>query len=110
MALLSAPAEGYPSNAFKSYARCMDDIALPNTSRLSARDLRLVLALAMPAPPLPRPRACTSRNPRWSRALLGVEHKLDLKLFDRTPRGLEPTEAGRLLWRALRAVERVERG
>jgi len=36
-------------------------------------------------------------QPAVSRALLAAEGKLDVRLFERTPRGLEPTVAGRIL-------------
>lgn len=36
-------------------------------------------------------------QPAVSRALLGAEHRLGVKLFERTPRGLEPTAAGAIV-------------
>jgi LysR family transcriptional regulator for metE and metH len=89
--------EGYPSNAFESYTRCMNDIALPATSRLDSRDLRLILALATAGTTAAAADGLHLTQPAVSRALLGLEQRLDVRLFDRTPRGLEPTAAGRTL-------------
>lgn len=70
---------------------------MPTASRLDTRDLRLVLALAAARTTAAAAETLHLTQPAVSRALLGVEHKLDVKLFDRTPRGLEPTDAGRML-------------
>ena len=75
----------------------MNDIVLPAASRLDIRDLRLILALVAA-----RSTAAAADNlhvtqPAVSRALLGLNTRLDVRLFDRTPRGLEPTDAGRML-------------
>jgi LysR family transcriptional regulator for metE and metH len=75
----------------------MNDIALPAASRLDTRDLRLVLALATARTTAAAAESLHLTQPAVSRALLGVEHKLDVKLFERTPRGLQPTEACRTL-------------
>jgi LysR family transcriptional regulator for metE and metH len=75
----------------------MKDIALPSASRLDTRDLRLILALATARTTAAAAESLHLTQPAVSRALLSVEHRLDVRLFDRTPRGLEPTDAGRTL-------------
>jgi len=75
----------------------MNDIAFPVASRLDTRDLRLVLALATARTTAAAAEKLHLTQPAVSRALLGVEQRLDVKLFERTPRGLEPTDAGRTL-------------
>jgi LysR family transcriptional regulator for metE and metH len=75
----------------------MDRIAMPAASRLDIHDLRLVLALATARTTAAAAETLYLTQPAVSRALLGLEHRLDTKLFDRSPRGLAPTEAGRTL-------------
>lgn len=75
----------------------MSDIDLPAASRLDVRDLRLILALATARTTAAAAESLHLTQPAVSRALLGAEHRLGVRLFDRTPRGLEPTGAGRVL-------------
>jgi len=75
----------------------MKDIALTAPSRLEIRDLRLVLALAMARTTAAAGKTLHLTQPAVSRALMQLEQRLDVTLFDRTPRGLEPTQAGRTL-------------
>src|SRR5262249_48632931 len=75
----------------------MNSIALPPTGRLDGRDLRLVLALATARTTAGAAASLHLTQPAVSRALLVVEHKLGVRLFERTPRGLQPTAAGRTL-------------
>ena len=75
----------------------MNDIALPAPSRLETRDLRLIVALATARTTTAAAKSLHLTQPAVSRALVGLEQRLDVTLFDRTPRGLEPTEAGRAL-------------
>lgn len=75
----------------------MNDITLPAPSRLETRDLRLVVALAAARTTAAAAKTLHLTQPAVSRALVGLEQRLDVNLFDRTPRGLEPTEAGRTL-------------
>ena len=86
------------SNAFATYTRCMNDIGIASTpSRLDSRDLRLVLALATARSTAAAAATLHLTQPAVSRALLAAEGKLGVRLFERTPRGLEPTDAGAAL-------------
>lgn len=75
----------------------MNDIALPASSRLDTRDLRLVVALASAQTTAAAARTLHLTQPAVSRALVGLEQRLEVSLFDRTPRGLRLTQAGRTL-------------
>jgi LysR family transcriptional regulator, regulator for metE and metH len=75
----------------------MNDITFPAPSRLEARDLRLVVALAAARTTAAAGKRLHLTQPAVSRALVGLEQRLDVTLFDRTPRGLEPTQAARTL-------------
>ncbi|OJH36923.1 LysR family transcriptional regulator [Cystobacter ferrugineus] len=75
----------------------MDDIASLPSPRLDIRDLRVVLALASARTTAQAASVLHLTQPAVSRALLAVEDKLGARLFDRTPRGLVPTEAGECL-------------
>lgn len=75
----------------------MSDIDFPAAPRLDARDLRLILALASSRTTAAAADSLHLTQPAVSRALLGLEQRLDVRLFERTPRGLDPTEAGRTL-------------
>jgi LysR family transcriptional regulator for metE and metH len=65
--------------------------------RLEARDLRLALALASAGTTAGAAAQLHLSQPAVSRALLALEERLGLALFDRTPRGLSPTLAGERL-------------
>ena len=75
----------------------MDSIAIPPIARLDSRDLRLVLALATARTTAGAAANLHVTQPAVSRALLAAEDKLGVRLFERTPRGLEPTPAGKTL-------------
>ena len=75
----------------------MNRIDMPPTPRLDSRDLRLVLALASTRTTAAAAAQLHLTQPAVSRALLAVEHKLGVRLFERTPRGLEATPAGATL-------------
>jgi LysR family transcriptional regulator for metE and metH len=75
----------------------MNDIAMPAASRLDSRDLRLVLALTTAHTTAGAAASLHLTQPAVSRALLAAEDKLGVRLFERTPRGLVPTPAGRTL-------------
>ncbi|MES2936324.1 MAG: LysR family transcriptional regulator [Pseudomonadota bacterium] len=74
----------------------MKSIALPSP-RLDARDLRLVVALAAARTTAAGASLLHLTQPAVSRALQAVEGRLGVRLFERTPRGLEPTRAGQVL-------------
>ena len=75
----------------------MNNIPLPASSRLETRDLRLVLALATARTTAAAAKALHLTQPAVSRALASLEQRLDVSLFGRTTRGLEPTRAGHTL-------------
>jgi LysR family transcriptional regulator for metE and metH len=75
----------------------MNRIDTPPTLRLDSRDLRLVLALATARTTAGAAASLHLTQPAVSRALLAAEDKLGVRLFERSPRGLEPTPAGRTL-------------
>jgi LysR family transcriptional regulator for metE and metH len=75
----------------------MNNIPLPASSRLETRDLRLVLALATARTTAAAAKALHLTQPAVSRALASLEQRLDVSLFGRTSRGLEPTRAGHTL-------------
>ncbi|WP_266159841.1 LysR family transcriptional regulator, partial [Dyella silvatica] len=72
-------------------------IDIPAHTRLDSRDLRLVLALATAGSTAGAASALHLTQPAVSRALLAAEDKLGVRLFERTPRGLDPTAAGATL-------------
>ncbi len=94
----------YASNVFDAYTECMKDISLPPASRLDARDLRLMLALATAGTTAGAAATLHITQPAVSRALLSAEGKLGVRLFLRTSRGLEPTPSGQTL---LQSAERL---
>lgn len=65
--------------------------------RLEVRDLRMVLALAAAGTTAQAAHVLHLTQPAVSRALSAAEARLGAKLFERTPRGLVPTEVGRRL-------------
>src|SRR5689334_23051622 len=76
----------------------------PPLPRLEIRDLRLVLALASSGTTAQAGATLHLTQPAVSRALLAAEDRLGTKLFERTPRGLVPTEAGQRLVEGAAAV------
>lgn len=76
---------------------------LPDPS-LDVRDLRLVLALAEAGTTAQAAEHLHLTQPAVSRALLSAEGKLGVTLFERSPRGLTPTEAGERLVAEARAM------
>ena len=75
----------------------MNGIALHASSRLDTRDLRLVVALATAQTTAAAAKTLHLTQPAVGRALVGLEQRLEVSLFDRTPRGLRLTTAGRTL-------------
>jgi len=66
-------------------------------ARLDGADLRLVIALAGARSTAAAAATLHLTQSAVSRALLGLEDRLGVRLFERTPRGLEPTAPGRTL-------------
>ena len=87
----------------------MDHIA----PRLDVRDLQLVLALAATGSTARAVEMLHLTQPAISRALLAAESKLGVRLFERVPRGLLLTDAGRRLAdgapHVLASLQRLER-
>lgn len=81
----------------------MADIA-PIAPNLEVRDLRLVLALAAAGSTARASAALHLTQPAISRALVSLEDRLEVQLFERVARGLVPTAAGR---RLLEGAERM---
>ncbi|HKU36922.1 MAG TPA: LysR family transcriptional regulator, partial [Polyangiales bacterium] len=79
------------------YGLCMQDIARRAATQLEVRELKLVRALAEARSTARAAALLHLTQPAISRALLALESKLDTQLFERTPRGLEPTAPGREL-------------
>jgi LysR family transcriptional regulator for metE and metH len=75
----------------------MDRIDAPASPILEVRELRVVLALARATTTARAARALALTQPAVSRALLGAEEKLGVRLFERRPRGLEITPEGQRL-------------
>lgn len=73
---------------------------------LKLRQLRLLIALDAHRNVRRAASALHLTQPALSRALLDLEQGLGLALFLRTPRGLEPTEAGATLVRYAHAIEK----
>lgn len=71
---------------------------------IEVRDLRLVLALAEGRTTARAARSLHLSQPAVSRALLAVEHRLGVPLFERSARGLAPTAAGDLLLEGARRL------
>ncbi len=67
------------------------------STQLEVRDLKLVVALCDAGTTARAATTLHLAQPSVSRALLSLEDRLGLRLFDRTPRGLLPTEQGRRL-------------
>ena len=67
-----------------------DLLKIPNPS-LEIRDLRVVLAVAAAGSTAQAANLLHLTQPAVSRALLAVEAKLQMQLFDRSPRGLVPS-------------------
>ena len=61
--------------------------------KLDVRDLQVVLVLAREGTTARASEVLHLTQPAVSRALASVENKLDVRLFDRGPRGLSPTAA-----------------
>ncbi len=65
--------------------------------RLKLRDLHIVLAVAESGSMAKAAADLAISQPSVSKAIAEVEHVLGLRLFDRGPKGIEPTAYGRAL-------------
>lgn len=84
-------------SASLAYNRCVKSIPVLPSPELDVRDLRVVLALASAKSTARASAVLHLTQPAVSRALVAIEEKLGTKLFERTSRGLVPTEAGQRL-------------
>ena len=67
--------------------------------RLKLRELRILLAVIQAGSMAKAARQLAISQPAVSRAIADMEHTLEVPLFDRTARGIEPTRYGRALFR-----------
>lgn len=65
--------------------------------RLGTRELRMVLAVARSGSLTQAAKALATSQPAISKAIADMEHSLGIRLFDRSPQGVEPTQYGRAL-------------
>ena len=65
--------------------------------RLSTRELRIFLAVAHAGSMAKAARALATSQPAISKAIADMEHNLSVRLLDRGPQGVEPTQYGRAL-------------
>src|SRR5262245_11672643 len=65
--------------------------------RLGTRELRMVLAVARSGSMAQAAKALATSQPAISKAIADMEHSLGIRLFDRSPQGVEPTQYGRAL-------------
>lgn len=72
--------------------------------RLKLRELRILMAVIQAEIMAKAARQLAISQPAVSRAIADMEHTLEVPLFDRTARGIEPTRYGRALFRRSVAV------
>jgi DNA-binding transcriptional LysR family regulator len=65
--------------------------------RLGTRELRMVLAVARSGSMAQAAKALATSQPAISKAIADMEHSLGIRLFDRSPQGVEPTQYGHAL-------------
>jgi DNA-binding transcriptional LysR family regulator len=79
--------------------------------RLKLRDLNILLAVADAGSMAKAALRLSISQPAVSRAIADMEHTLGVKLLDRSPQGIEPTQYGRaLLKRGLAAFDELKQG
>lgn len=79
--------------------------------RLTLRELQILLAVARAGSMAKAAREVGLSQPGVSRAVADLEQTLGVPLFDRTPRGIEPTRYGRvLLRRGVAVFDELEQG
>src|SRR5262245_42011625 len=72
--------------------------------RLSTRELRMFLAVAHSGSIAKAAKTLGTSQPAISKAIADMEHNLGVRLLDRSPQGVEPTQCGRALVRCGVAV------
>lgn len=76
--------------------------------RLRLRDLHVLLAVAQSRSMAKAARELSISQPAVSQAIADLEHTLGVRLLDRSPRGIEPTDYGRaLLGRSLAVFDEL---
>jgi DNA-binding transcriptional LysR family regulator len=65
--------------------------------RLSTRELRMFLSVAHSGSMAKAAKALATSQPAISKAIADMEHNLGVRLLDRSPQGVEPTQYGRAL-------------
>src|SRR5262249_34032049 len=65
--------------------------------RLNTRELRMFLAVAHSGSMVKAAKTLASSQPAISKAIADMEHNLGVRLLDRSPKGVEPTQYGRAL-------------
>jgi DNA-binding transcriptional LysR family regulator len=79
--------------------------------RLKLRDLNILLAVADAGSMAKAALRLSISQPAVSRAVADMEHTLGVKLLDRSPQGIEPTQYGRaLMKRGLAAFDELKQG
>lgn len=78
-----------------------DDMA---ARRLSTRELRMFLAVARSGSMAKAAKTLATSQPAISKAIADMEHNLGVRLLDRSPQGVEPTQYGRALIKCGNAV------
>ena len=72
--------------------------------RLSTRELRMFLAVAHSGSMAKAAKTLATSQPAISKAIADMEHNLGVRLLDRSPQGVEPTQYGRALIKCGNAV------
>jgi DNA-binding transcriptional LysR family regulator len=72
--------------------------------RLKLRDLHILLAVVQWGSISRAAEHLAISHPVVSKAIADLEHALGVRLFDRSPKGIEPTEYGRAFLASSRAV------
>jgi DNA-binding transcriptional LysR family regulator len=78
--------------------------------RLKLRELRVLLAAVQAGSMVKAAKQLAISQPAVSRAIDDLEKTLGVPLFDRTARGIEPTQYGRALLRRGVAVDETQAG
>jgi DNA-binding transcriptional LysR family regulator len=79
--------------------------------RLKLRDLHILLAVAQAGSMAKAAKRLAISQPAISRAIADMEHTLKVRLFDRSPQGIEPTQFGRaLLKRGVAVFDELKQG
>ena len=69
----------------------------PTARRLNTRELRIFLAVAHSRSMAKAAKTVGTSQPAISKAIADMEHSLGVRLLDRSPQGVEPTQYGRAL-------------